>query len=942
MTPERYSQVKSLFQLVLEQPPQQRAAFLERACGADRQLYTQVRELLQADSTSDDFLEKPAITPISKVLADVAADGHDPMPTQIGPYAIHKLLGSGGMGAVYLATRADKTYNKQVAVKVIHKGMETDRILQRFRRERQIVASLDHPNIARLLDGGATEDGRPYLVMEYVEGMAIDVWCDQRRLSTAQRLQLFLQVCDAIHYAHQNLIIHRDIKPGNILVRADGVVKLLDFGIAKLMNPDISPAAVTDKTATSMRLMTPQYASPEQVKGDPVTTASDVYLLGIVLYELLTGHRPYHVNNDATMEAVRAFSQGEPPKPSEAIFRTADRLLPDGSRQVVKNALTVSAHRDGSPAVLLKKLQGDLDAILLRALRRDPAHRYQSTAQLADDIRNHLNHWPISAIPDNPAYRARLFIRRNLAATLAATGALAIIVLIAVFAIWQATRARTERLRAEARFAEVRKLSDTLLFDVQDALGPLPGTMPARRLLATRAQEYLGNLAKESSGDEGLEREIANGYLRLGRLQGDPSTPNLGDSAGALSSYRRALTLLEPLHARKPKDASIANELAAAQEAIADAFAQHGDSGAALTALRKAVELRDLANAAPPAKASSYQNLAVALSAIGSNQEAQSYANKAKQLVQSLSGPDAPRQQAIQQSRMADVLQNGGELARAKDASAAALTLYEQLAAASPLAAAPKRELALALENLGEIESRMGEAASAGSHYQRALQLRRDLAAADSQNLQARRDLAYTLLKLGSTEDAVESFRQLAALDPSNVLARRDLARAWERQGDAQLQAGRGEAAVASYRNFLQTTREWIQRDPANPYANQQLAEAQIKLAESLPRAGDRDGAVQSARSAIQITEGLLEKDKEHPGFRRDRAAAQWALGRALADVAAANKQPTLWKQAEKELQRAKQLFDDIAARNQLTTADRQAMQAIANQIEACRQSGAL
>ena len=930
MTPERYSQVKSLFQLVLEQPMAQRPSFLERACGADRELYSQVRELLKADYTSDNFLEKPAVTPLSKVLADVAADMNEPMPTHLGPYAVQKLLGSGGMGAVYLAYRADKSYNKQVAIKDIHRGMESDRILQRFRRERQIIASLDHPNIARLLDGGATDDGRPYIVMEYVEGMPINEWCNQKRLPTAKRLQIFLQVCDAIQYAHQNLIIHRDIKPGNILVRADNTAKLLDFGIAKLMNPETAQA-VTDKTATSMRLMTPQYASPEQLKGENVTTASDVYLLGIVMYELLTGHRPYEVKDNAALEALRAYAQGEPQKPSEAIFRTTDRLTMEGGRQITANALIVSEQRDGTPAILLKKLQGDIDAILLRALRRHPAERYQSTAQFAQDIRNHLNQLPVTARPDNAAYRAGLFFRRNTALTLAAAGAVTLLVLIAGVAIWQATRARAERLRAEARFGEVRKMSNAILFDVQDALAPLPGTTPARRLLVNKAIEYLANLSKESTADQGLQRELAAGYLRVGHLQGNPNFPNLGDPAGAISSYRRAQSLLENLQ----QSPQAVNELANTHEAAAEVLTTTGDSTGALKSLRRAVALRDAANAPTDSKAASYHNLAVALAASGATAEAVSLSQKAHQLAQSLTGPDAPRHQAISHSRLGAVLQGTGDRTGAVESYRAALHLYQQLAAADPMAARPKRELSFALEVLADLEA----PSSAAALYRRSLQLRRELAAADPQNLQARRDLAYALLKQGSSEDALESFRELSAIDPANPVARRDLSLAWERQGNAQLQAAKNAEALASFRQLLQTARDWVQRDHANPYANQMLATAQLKMAEVLPRTGDRDGAVSSARAAIRVIDGLLEKEKENALFRRDRAVAQWVLGRALSEVAAASKEPAQWREALAELERARQLFGEIAGRNQLTGEDRAAPAAIANQIEACKQA---
>jgi serine/threonine protein kinase/Tfp pilus assembly protein PilF len=910
VTPERYRQVKNLFQLVLDQPPADRRTYLERACGSDTELFTQVRELLKADYKSEDFLEKPAVTPISKVLAEAAADMQETMPGKIGPYAIQKLLGSGGMGAVYLASRADKSYDKQVAIKVIHKGMQSDKILQRFRRERQIVASLDHPNIARLLDGGATDDGRPYIVMEYVEGQAIDTWCDQKRLTTEKRLQLFLQVCDAIHYAHQNLIIHRDIKPGNILVRPDNTVKLLDFGIAKLINPEVG-SAVPDKTATSMRLMTPQYASPEQVKGDPVTTATDVYLLGIVLYELLTGHRPYQIRDQGALEAIRAFALGEPQKPSEAIFRTADHALPDGRRQITKNVVSVSQVRDGNPAALLQALQGDIDAILLRALRRNPSDRYQSTAQLAEDIRCHLNHLPISALPDNPAYRVRLFLRRNLLATVAAATAVTLLIVVTIFAIWQAYRARTEHLRAEARFAEVFKISNASLFDVQETLAPLPGTTPARRLLVQKTVLYLGNLSKDTALDATLKKEIANGYLRLGAIQ---ANPNLGDLHGALTSYQTAQ--------------SLAPDQPGPREAIAEILTANGNPVGPIPYLRRAAGLRESTNDAPGLRASTYHKLAAALAYNGSTDEALQLSHKAHQIALALTGPQAPRQQARSYTQLASVLQQTGNVPAATEAFRTALQLNEHLAAANPLAPEPKRELAAAIENLAGAET----PAAAAPLFHRSLQLRRELAAADNHNTETRRELAYALLKQGSVEDALESFRQIIQLDPANTLARQDLAYAWENQGNAQSKAGKSEAALNSYQQLLQSVREWTQRDPANPYAIRLLAVAQMQLAGIRPN----PDAIGNVKGAIGILDGLLEKDRDNPLFRHDRAHAQWTLGRVLSNLAEKSKQTSEWKSAAKELQHARQLYAALP----LTGEERQAPQKIDTQIQACRQAG--
>jgi eukaryotic-like serine/threonine-protein kinase len=922
LTPERYSQVKSLFQLVLEQPLAQRPAFLERACGADRELYSQVRALLQSDSTSETFLEKPAVTPISKVLADAAAEANEPPPARIGPYAIHQLIGSGGMGAVYLASRADQSFNKQVAIKIIHKGMENDRILQRFRRERQIIASLDHPNIARLLDGGATDDGRPYIVMEYVDGIPIDAWCDQQRLPTARRLHLFLQICDAIHYAHQNLVIHRDIKPGNILVRPDGTVKLLDFGIAKLISSDRSTTP-TEKTATSMRLMTPQYASPEQVKGDPVTTASDVYLLGIVLYELLTGHRPYDVKENNTLQAAQAFLQGEPPPPSEAVLRTTQRSGPDGKLHIHRSPALVAAVRDGTPSLLRRKLAGDLDAVLLRALRRNPAERYQSTAQLAADLRNYLQLQPVSAIPDSPAYRLRLFFQRN--RTLSATAAAALFLLLATafLAGWFAWSSRQEHLLAQNRLNEVHKLTNSLLTDVDLALAPVPGTAPARRIMAARTIQYLDSLSAQPRIEPVLRRALAVGYRRVGHLLGGPHILSLGDLATAQATYRKSVALLES-DVLDPLDNA---ELASSLEAIAAAHTAAGDPTAAIVPLRRAVEIREAADTPPHVLAASLQQLGLALAAAEDPIEAQTLARKGQQIAAKITGPDASRQQAAAHSRLADVLHATGERAQAINAALLALQLRRQLAASAPTDPRPAADLAAALETLASLDSTAAPTLGA-----QALKIRRDQLAANPRNVQARRALALSLLRLGAHDEAIEHFRQLTALNPAHLLALRDLADALEQTGSAHLVANRPDTALTAFRAFHQSATEWLRSYPSDPYAGRTLARAHLRIAQALARTPDRNGAAASARAALRVLEPVDEKDQDL--IRLDRARVQSTLGRILAESGSC-------REAQPQLESAAAAYRDIAARHLLPASDVTAPNDIAAYMKSCRESAA-
>lgn len=421
MSSERWNKVNELFYAALEKDEEQRNAFLVEACGADESLRKEVESLLIAHHQAGNFIQTPAVENALQVLAedkDQLVIGE-----QIGAYKIIREIGRGGMGAVYLAERADQQYEKHVAVKLVKRGMDSDQVLQRFRNERQILANFDHPNIARLLDGGSTENGLPYFVMEYVEGQPIDEYCDSRNLTVSQRLELFRQVCAAVSYAHRHLVIHRDIKPSNILVTEEGVPKLLDFGIAKVLQPENDEE--TRATAAGLRLMTPDYASPEQVQGISVTTASDVYSLGVVLYELLTGHRPYHFHTRSAFDIARMITETEPQMPSTVIHTVEedhDQTTPE----------SVSRMREGSPDRLSRRLRGDLDNIVLMAMRKEPPRRYLSVELFSEDIRRHLAGLPVTAQKDTLAYRGSKFVRRNKIAVAAATFALLTIVVSAI------------------------------------------------------------------------------------------------------------------------------------------------------------------------------------------------------------------------------------------------------------------------------------------------------------------------------------------------------------------------------------------------------------------------------------------------------------------------------------------------------------------------------
>jgi tetratricopeptide (TPR) repeat protein len=496
----------------------ERKRFIEEHCAGDEELR---REMMAAFAGSGIGL--------TTVVAGAAAGATDREDTwtgrRVGPYRIVRPLGRGGMGAVYLAVRDDDEFHKEVAIKTLKFELEGGPAVARFRHERQILAHLEHPNIARLLDGGTAEQGTPYIVLEYVAGVPLGDWCEQQQLSIEQRLRLFRQVCDAVQYAHQHLVVHRDIKPGNILVTADGVPKLLDFGIAKLLdtNPDTGAPALT-KTVTGALLMTPDYASPEQVRGEAVSTATDVYSLGTVLYELLTGQRPYSVQNHNAVEMARAICEGEVWPPSTL-----------GNR----------------------RLRGELDLIVLKAMQKDPVRRYASVVEFSEDIHRHLEGLPIAARPDTAVYRVTKFVRRHW------TGVAAAVAVVVALAVGLAVSLYEARI-AQRRFAQVRELANTFLFQFYDQVTPLAGSVEVRKSIVDTARKYLDGLSQEAGSDKDLILELAQAYQRLGEVQGRTGTASLGQVEEARRNYQRAMDLYGRLRVNAGSPAELRRKMAEA------------------------------------------------------------------------------------------------------------------------------------------------------------------------------------------------------------------------------------------------------------------------------------------------------------------------------------------------------------------------------------------
>lgn len=493
MQVDRFQKASELLCSALEiDSEQQRASFLKQACSGDKPLLLEVESLLAAHFKAGQFIQTP---PVHNAF-DLLSDQEERLSSgeQIGAYKIVREIGRGGMGAVYLAERADEQYQKYVAIKLLKRGMDTDDLLRHFRRERQILATFDHPNIARLHDGGSTETGLPYFVMEYVDGKPIDDYCDEHELNITQRLELFQQVCAAVSYAHRNLVVHRDIKPTNILVTSEGVPKLLDFGIATIVQTE-EPGM----TATGVRLMTPEFASPEQAQGLPVTTASDVYSLGVVLYELLTGRSPYHFTNRTPIEVARVITSADLSLPS-AMIHTAE----------AKPRTTISFRKipEGNLDRLRRRLQGDMDNIILMALRKEPERRYQSVEQFSEDIRRHLEGLPVIARKDTFSYRASKFVQRNKVTVAAAVFAILALLISATVAGIIQWRANQQARMLQEFGAEAARIEGIMRFAY---LMPLHDISPEREIVMKRMRAINARMAELGTNAQGP------GHYAIGR-----------------------------------------------------------------------------------------------------------------------------------------------------------------------------------------------------------------------------------------------------------------------------------------------------------------------------------------------------------------------------------------------------------------------------------------
>jgi serine/threonine protein kinase/tetratricopeptide (TPR) repeat protein len=865
MTPERWQRINEMFHAALVLDGQERGAFLVTQSAGDDALRAKVAALLASHDQAEGFIQGSVFDDAAQILAEEEAgdEAEAMIGRHIGLYKVDREIGRGGMGSVYLATRDDDQFEQQVAIKVVRRGMDTDLVLARFRNERQILAGFAHPNIARLFDGGSTESGLPYFIMEYIEGQAIDEYCDSRRLSIAARLELFRTVCAAVQYAHQHLVIHRDIKPGNILVTAAGVPKLLDFGIAKLLDSEAVHGTAT--TAMAQRPMTPEYASPEQVQGEQITTVSDVYSLGVLLYELLSGHSPYHFKTLLPEEIARVIRDSEPEKPSTVINRV-EEVTAGGRKGRKLTPQSVSQTRDGRPENLRRKLAGDLDNIVLMSMRKEPARRYSSVGQFSQDIRRHLEGLPVVARKATLSYRAAKFVRRNTVAV-AAAAVIGLIVIVGIAATgWEAHVARGERARAEAagaiaerRFNQVRKLAHSVLFDYNEAIQDLPGSMPVRERLVRDALEYLDSLAGEANDDPSLQRELATAYEKVGDVQGRTLRANMGDTSGAKESYGKALRIRETLVAANPKDSSFRSDLADSYREFGRLLWTASDTAGGLENAGREVVLREALAAENPTNMQARFNLGVSHADVGEMLlEQGGTTGAAESLGRALSVFEAvleiePSNEKCRAAipfiyqKSSEVLLWQGDTVGALAASRKALALDAEISSAYPTNAHYRQEVGVDFEKVGNALENLGDPGGALESYRRELGIFDEQSANDPANAQFRSDLSSAHLKVGNMlarigkpadallhhSRALAIREEAASSDPLNLWKRWDLIESYAKTGAALAKDGNAVAALDACRKTHTLLADTID-DPTSVYLRSYRAYASSDVAEAL------------------------------------------------------------------------------------------------------------
>ena len=849
MTADRKKLIDEIFLSAADLPLDRRQAFLEAAC-PDAEIAREVSSLLIYDGAGSSSLESVVQWAAAALIAA------DPLiGAHLGPYRITEELGKGGMGAVFLAIRDDETFEKRVAVKVVKRGMDSVAVLERFRHERRILANLDHPYIGRLLDAGTTPDGRPYFVMEHIEGRPIVSYCATHQLDLASVLELFRKVCDAVSFAHRNLVVHRDLKAGNILVASDGSPKLLDFGIAKLLDPQ----GRTEHTAAASRMLTLDCASPEQIRGGTVTTSTDIYSLGVLLFELLAGRPPWAFRSVSRQEAEQIICNAAPPKPSTALFEYS--------------RASGAAPWAGANS---RALTGDLDNIVLMAMRKNPADRYRSVDEFSMDLLRHQDGLPVIARmiakKDSLLYRGFKFLRRHWVAASLAT--------LAVLGLCSGiVDANIERRHAEARLNQMLGMANQTLLDLHTQIEHQPGAMETRLKIIQSTLAYLANLAKDADNNQDVRTTLGVAYLRAGDIQGLPHSPNLGDPSGALASYAEAEKLFsagDHLH------------LAIVRCHRGDVLCQLGRSTEGVAVLKAG--LLDAAKSdsteSQLTAAEIYHRIAFVLTQsdpedalANSRHEMEIYTRLAQR---------EPDNVEVLNGLVSSYSTTGGALNR-RFRLEEALPLYlkgvairEQLVSKNPNDVSLRRDLMISYGRLGDLlgnptRVNLGDKPAALENFRKARAIAESLGAADPKNQLARMDLAQIRMRVGLTMDAPgQAHESLELLDSARAAATyvqngKELTKeqvwltAWIDEGRGSRLAALGDStgAVAAFSQSLQEAQTSVKRDTNDASSWQQLLYACRGLAPQLGALGRREEALRIANDAIAKAGQLAKSEPD-------------------------------------------------------------------------------
>lgn len=759
MTGAAWSAIDRLLSDALDRPEAERQAYVRAACGGDGRLEAEVLSLLEQAGRAG---------PLDALDADGFADNSAALAgRRVGPYRLIREIGRGGMGSVWLAERDDGQFLKRVAVKLLAAGLPVREALRRFKDERQILASLEHPQIARLLDAGSSDDGLHYIVMEFVEGVPITEHCRARALDTRARVDLLRAIASTVHFAHQRLVVHRDLKPANILVTSSGEPRLLDFGIAKILAPESAAA-----TAPLLHLATPAYASPEQLRGLPVTTSTDVYSLGILCCELLAGGLP---------------------------DRTSDRAEPP-SAVAVRVGVTPSLARETAA-----QLAGDLDAIVSKATEVLPADRYASAEEFAADLGRYLTWQPVLARGGTLRYRLQKLAARHRAGAIAAAFALLAAVVGVTGIVWQARVAQRERRLADARFNDVRQLAGAMIFDLYDRIAELPGSTTARQALVTKALQYLGSLSREAGDDPALGLELASAYLRVADVQFSATGyANLGDTAGALASLTESRRILDGRLARAPRDVQAQRLLARAHLSTAGVHLYLRNQKEARASVERGVALRERLGASGDdvdrrELADAYFRLA---DVVASDDPEASLIPRRRALgmfeamLASRPGDEALRRSVARASKtLGSSLNDLHRYDEAETHYARALAIDESRVNAAPNSALAQLDLSLDLSLLATLKMNRDDNRGAWPYWERTIAIRLALVSADPKDARAKGRLAYAYLRSSSVRERLADFdggladaraslalaEALLEVNPDDAIARSYATQAWQR-----------------------------------------------------------------------------------------------------------------------------------------------------------------